>query len=789
MSSISWSLSIDRDAGVFDVNVDYTIDGYSDPETGEYFGDTSWNWTVGAFGTGGFSSEGAWVNANIGLGWQEVFETQFSFSAQNTFSGESLSLVLPMLLAPAGSTALLIDGGASGEIIVTGSGNDTIHGNGGDDFVEAGAGADVLEGNAGNDSLNGGRGADLMNGGAGDDYYTVDNVNDTIVEAAGEGTDTAYALVDYTLDENVERLILASFRSLDGTGNSGDNYIEGTGLFNALAGLGGNDTLIAHEGNDLLSGGDGDDWLDGGAGKDQMDGGAGDDTYVVDRASDQIVDVSGNDTVRSTLFNYTLTEPVENLWILQDNGRGVGNELANVLQGASGSNVLDGAGGNDTLNGGGGNDILVGGAGADVLNGDQGFDTASYASAAAPVYVDLQAGGSLGYATGDTYNSIENATGSAGADVLRGNINANTLDGGDGDDTLLGLLGDDVLIGGAGNDQLAGGDGRDVVSYRGSTAAVTVDLATQIATGGDATGDFLIGFEGAAGGLGDDTLSGDAGANALFGDAGADTLDGGGGNDIIDGGANADTMSGGAGTDRLSYASSAAGVTVDLLGGLSGGGDADGDAFSGFEDLVGSRFADTLTGDDGANRIWGGAGNDHIFAGAGNDVVFGGDGPDVMDGGAGIDTLSYRDSDRFVVASLENGIESGGESFSAFERLTGSSFGDVLYGDAGANVIRGGNGGDFINGRDGNDRLNGGEGADTFHFDVQSDHDVVVDFEAGAGDTFQLDLGSQFDSFAEVMAVATEVDGSTVFDFMPGIRVTLLGVQMAELGAGDFVFA
>ena len=40
MTSLSYGIFIDRDAGAFDIQVDYYIEGYSDPETGEYFGDT-----------------------------------------------------------------------------------------------------------------------------------------------------------------------------------------------------------------------------------------------------------------------------------------------------------------------------------------------------------------------------------------------------------------------------------------------------------------------------------------------------------------------------------------------------------------------------------------------------------------------------------------------------------------------------------------------------------------------------------------------------------------------------
>ena len=57
-----------------------------------------------------------------------------------------------------------------------------------------------------------------------------------------------------------------------------------------------------------------------------------------------------------------------------------------------------------------------------------------------------------GEAAGDTYDSIENLTGSSNADTLRGDSGVNTLTGGGGDDILEARGGADVLVGNAGSD-------------------------------------------------------------------------------------------------------------------------------------------------------------------------------------------------------------------------------------------------------------------------------------------------------------------------------------------------
>ncbi|MCX8226690.1 MAG: calcium-binding protein, partial [Sulfitobacter sp.] len=296
----------------------------------------------------------------------------------------------------------------------------------------------------------------------------------------------------------------------------GDQIDGSDGNNDAIYGYGGNDTITAGAGNDTLVGGTGADSLDGGTGTDVAD-------YSTSSAAVTVNLVTGTgaggDAQGDTLTN------IENL---------TGSGFNDNLTGDGNANLLRGGGGNDSLQGGAGNDTLVGGAGADSLTGGLGIDLADYSESGAGITVNLANGtGTGGDAQGDTLAGIENLTGSDFNDRLTGDANANVLSGGAGQDTLTG---------GAGADTLDGGIGTDRADYSASSAAVTVNLATGIGTGGDAQGDTLSNIENLTGSKFNDSLTGDGNANAIDGGGGADTLVGGAGSDTLTGAGGADSI-------------------------------------------------------------------------------------------------------------------------------------------------------------------------------------------------------------------------------------------------------
>jgi trimeric autotransporter adhesin len=452
----------------------------------------------------------------------------------------------------------LLDGGTGSDTLIGGFGNDTYIVNTLSDIVteNAGEGTDTIQssitwtlgdnlenltltgtsalngtgntldntltGNAGNNILDGGLGNDTLIGKAGNDTYSVDSASDTIIELAGEGTDTVKSSITWVLGDNLENLTLTGSNPINGTGNSLAN------------------TLTGNAGNNIL---------DGGLGNDALIGGAGDDLYLIDSTGDKITELAGGgtDTVQSSV-SWTLGSNVENLILTGSSAiNATGNTLNNTLIGNVGDNILNGGAGNDTLTGGLGNDTYVVNTLSDIIteNAGEGTDTVQ---------------SSITWTLGDNLENLTltgttaiNGTGNTLDNTLTGNTGNNILDGGLGNDTLIGKAGNDTYIVDSASDtitELAGegtdtvkssiswtlGDNLENLTLTGTTAlSGTGNILDNVLTANSA-GSILDGNDGndtLTGGIGNDTLFGGNGNDNLVGGLGSDLLTGGIGNDIL----------------------------------------------------------------------------------------------------------------------------------------------------------------------------------------------------------------------------------------------------------------
>lgn len=438
--------------------------------------------------------------------------------------------------------------------------NDTLLGGAGGDVLDGGLGSDVLAGYGGNDILAGGAGAaNTLIGGLGDDTYRVSAVGDSIVEYAGEGTDTVETVLGaYTLRDHLEILRYTGTGTFTGTGNS---------VANDLYGGVGNDVLFGLAGDDRLYGGNGDDVLRGGLGADRLDGGAGVDTADYSDAGAAVtIRVNGQSNDGQGAVDTLLN--IENV---------VGTAFNDVIIGDGGANRLVGGLGADSLSGMAGNDILEGGTGAaNTLIGGLGDD----------IYIVSVAGDSVVEEAGqgtDTVltalsaftlrNNVENLTYTgAGAFTGTGNDLSNRITGGTGADRLSGGIGDDILVGGDGAaNELAGGQGDDryIVTAAGDT------IVEAVGQGYDTVETTLASFTLGANvenliysGSGDFTGTGNALANMLTGGAGADVFTGGGGDDIVNGGGGSDlfVLSGVQADYTITYSDGAVSVLDNTAG-------------------------------------------------------------------------------------------------------------------------------------------------------------------------------------------------------------------------------
>lgn len=496
--------------------------------------------------------------------------------------------------------------------------DDLIFGDHQRNFLWGLAGNDRLEGRAGNDQVLGGTGQDTLFGGEGEDVLAGGADHDVL--NGGDGNDQLQ-------------------------GEAGDDRLWGDAGNDQLSGQTGNDTLSGGEDDDTLSGGEGNDVLNGDAGRDHLNGGDHDDVLSGGQGADRLFGDAGSDRIEGGDDNdilsggegddALLTGGLGNDTIFGDSGNDLlkGDAGQDFLSGGEGDDVIEGGDDDDEISGGQDNDVLFGGAGRDRLFGDLGNDLIF------GEFDNDELNGNAGQDTLEGGWGDDQLNGGEGDDELSGGNDDDVLSGHDGHDLLAGDEGDDVLIGAEGNDHLDGGSGIDAASYLTSVDRVIVNLdATQEydivpelvdllpmiridrASAQDGFGSFdsieiipeenIVTVENIIGSKFDDVFIGDRQNNDIQGLAGDDFFLGSSGNDNLDGGK---------GIDTVSYHQATAAVVVDLDVGIAVSAGST-DSIAHIENIIGTRWADSISGASQANQILAGLGNDQITGGGNQDT-------------------------------------------------------------------------------------------------------------------------------------------------------------------------
>ena len=657
-----------------------------------------------------------------------------------------------------------------------------------------------LSGNAAINRLDGGAGADTLVGGAGNDIYTLDSLSDLVVEAAGGGTDLVQVAIataggSYTLASEIEEAMITTKVAYNLVGNALANRLTGNDAANRLEGGAGADTLTGAWGADTLA------------------GGTGDDLYVIDSATDVILESTGEGTDTANIAiaaagtGWTLPSFLENAQVTSTVAFSLtGNSLNNILTGNAAANTLSGGGGADTLVGGAGDDLYLvdsasdlvveaDGMGVDQVRVDFGTLGGNYTLAANVDHANAVGPGAVTL----TGNSLANRlTGTNAADTLSGQTGADTLFGGAGADSLVGGTGNDLYLVDSLSDQVAesAGGGIDTVQLSVGTVGGSYTLAAEVE---NVLLVSTVAFNLNGNGLAN-SLTGNASANRLDGGAGADTLAGRAGNDVyvIDSALDIVVEVAGAGWDQVEVGIATAGGTYSLTGDVESAILTSSVAFN----LSGNNLANTLTGNAAANRLDGGGGGDTLTGGAGDDTY-------VVDSIG--DTLVELAGGGVDLALV--GINAAGGSWTLQDQVENAQLLGALAfrlnGNALANVLTGNNGNNTLSGGAGADTLAGGLGDDVYIIDSLSDSvveatgagtDQVRVAIAAAGGTYV--LAANVENAVLDNAVAFNLTGNALANSLNGNALanrlegadggdTLYGAAGADTlagGAGDDVY-
>ncbi len=624
---------------------------------------------------------------------------------------------------------------------------------------------DEVFGLLGQDFLFASLGSDLLDGGGDEDVAIYDNLSSGVfINASGfEITDTwmgvETTVAANTVDKGFGSDTLTSIENFNATNFDDVVYLSdpdfnGTYVFDR----GGDDVLYGDRnggGYALFFAGSGNDTYFGSIGNvDRIDyrTGAGD---TVDAPQFQ-----GATVTFTGLRSGTATDPWGNTDTFSEIEAIDGSDLNDVINGGPGNNFFTGGDGDDEINGNGGFDDIDGGAGDDTLRGGSEGDT-----------IDGDEGND--YLEGDNFGEF-------------------------GNDNLNGGIGDDIFAPGFGDDNIDGGEGLDVIFYNswGLTSGVTINNT-------DTERDGVAAFTTDKRGFGTDTLTnveafhgsewndtiyvGGLGGGYTFDRAGDDTVIASQDPNATEShffaaGSGSDTYVGTVNRDAVDYTDDGfdssfivQGVVVDLATGTATDGWGGTDTLTSIEDVNGTRFGDTIQGDDednrligldgddtiegrggddnidgnaGADDISGGDGNDDLSGGAGDDIIDGGVGGDFLQPGAGNDTviggdngpLGEDDDLSYIFDSIDSETTNGiNATFTGEFEGTVTDYAGGLDTFSGIERIRGTNNNDTFNGAEGRQIFRGFGGDDDF--DGGAGDSDLVDYRRDAADLGSLEIG------------------------------------------------
>ncbi len=516
------------------------------------------------------SSTGQGYIFAAGTGLDDV---NFNLTNQNSAGGKIMSMVddTGSLTGGTSGDLLLLAGSTSGKTADGGSGDDRIRDSSGN---ASSGGANTLTGGAGADTLIGLHGSDTLNLGSSDG--AIDTVVYGFTTDGGTSGDTinqfeSTDLISFTdvgsanfltlLDRDGDGTLTNDKRSITGLGSSVDYGTHSVFVISSAVAtiLTLSSLTLAATAIDLAVGSE--------------------NNLVAGRKSIFVV----TDSVSSQSAMYVYTEDgfsgttAAELTLLATIDRA--NLTTANFTSSSNDKTVTGTSANDTIHGGIDNDIFTVTAGSDIYyTGGGGTDRLDFGTG-----FDMQGVELVGNNLVFTYSTAET---------------------------------DEPLYTATIADHLTSTYALEQVTFDFRDEMRTLDVATTF-SGGAFTNDTAFAGTSSAdtitGGAGDDILLGNGGNDILLGGGGDDWLVGGAGNDAIDGGSN-----GGDG-DFVSFFSSPAGVIVDLGAGTASDGWGTTDTISNVENVEGSDFNDSITGNSLANNLEGGLGRDTIAGGAGND--------------------------------------------------------------------------------------------------------------------------------------------------------------------------